>query len=361
MKLPLADLNRQYQAYKTEIDEAMAAVIAKGAFIGSASFEKAFADYVGMPHCIGVGNGTDALHCALWGLGVGPGDEVLVPSMTFVASAEPIVLLGARPVFVEIDPQTYTLDLADAERKCTAKTKVILPVHLYGQSADMSAVLNLAKAKQLKVLEDCAQSHGALHRGQQTGSWGDLSTFSFYPGKNIGAFGDGGAILCKDQALAQRIRMYANHGRSGKYDHTFVGINSRLDGLQGAILAVKLKHIAEIIAGRRRVAALYRKELAVVSQLTLPYEDPAGLHVYHLFVLQTEKRDALLKHLNEQGIGAGVHYPAGCHEQPAFAAYKTPLLHTEALSRRALSLPIFPELSDDEARSICACVRQFFR
>jgi dTDP-4-amino-4,6-dideoxygalactose transaminase len=281
--------------------------------------------------------------------------------LTFVATAEAVVSCGATPVFVEVNARTYCLDPDHAATLVTPRTRAIIPVHLYGQAADMSGIAALAEQQRLTVIEDCAQAHGATHHGQKVGTWGRMAGFSFFPGKNIGAFGDAGAVLTKDAATADRIRMLANHGRTDKYLHQIVGVNSRLDGLQGAVLQVKLRHIDKIIAGRRRVAAAYRSNLANLSdRITFPHEDPNGTHVYHLFVIQVAERDKLLKHLNSHGIQAGVHYPWACHEQPAFKNADVTLPVTERLTKRILSLPIFPEMTEEEIGYVCEKVREFF-
>lgn len=364
MKIPKLDLTREYARYQGEIDAAMAAIIAGGHFIGSPEFESDFAQFHGSCHCVGLGNGTDALTLACRALGLGPGDEVIVPSLTFFASAEAISAVGARPIFAEVDTRTYCLDLNHAQSLLSQKTKAIVCVHLYGQAAALSAISNFAETHRIFLIEDCAQAVGAEHQGQKVGTWGDVGCFSFFPSKNLGAWGDAGAVLTQNGDLAQRIRMLANHGRSDKYRHEVVGVNSRLDALQGAILRVKLRHLREIIASRRRVAAAYRRHLAALAKadcLTLPYEDADGSHVYHQFVIQTEARDPLHRYLWDHGIESAIHYPQGCHAQPAYAEAHVSLPRTDALTQRILSLPLFPEMTADEIAYVAKVAQTYYR
>ena len=295
MKIPLVDLKAQYERIKDEINAAIQEVIATSAFIGGPyvrAFEEAFAKFCGVKHCIGVGNGTDALFIALKSLGIGAGDEVITASNSFIATSEVITMTGAQVVFCDIDPKTYNIDVSQIEAKIAPQTKAIIPVHLYGQPADMDPLLELACRYGLKIVEDAAQAHGARYKGQMVGSLGDAACFSFYPGKNLGAYGDGGAIVTNDDELALKIRMFANHGRVDKYDHKIEGMNSRLDGLQAAILSVKLKYLEEWTEARRQLAYLYNNLLAD-SEIVTPVEIENARSVYHLYVvrLRNDTRD----------------------------------------------------------------------
>jgi len=287
--IPFVDLKAQYDGIKEEIDKAISDVISKTAFVGGPfleSFEKSFASFCGVKNCVGVGNGTDALYIALRALGIGPGDEVITVANSFIATSEAITMTGARVVFVDINPRTYNIDVTKIEEKVTPRTKAIIPVHLYGQPADVDPIIAIAKKHGLKIVEDAAQGHGGLYKGRRIGSIGDLACFSFYPGKNLGAYGDGGAVVTNDDALADKVRMIANHGRMEKYNHKLEGVNSRLDGLQAAILDVKLRHLPAWTDGRRRNAALYNDYLAGSGVVT-PVEIPDVTAVYHLYVVPT--------------------------------------------------------------------------
>ena len=351
-RIPLVDLRAQYLAHKDEFDAALGDCLARASFIGGpdhAAFGREFAAWSGGGHAALVGNGTDALSLALTAR-LGPGDgtgEVITASHTFIASAEAISAAGYRPTFTDIDPATHVLDPARIEAAITPRTRAVMPVHLYGQMVPMDRVAALARAHRLAVIEDAAQSHGATWQGRPAGALSDAACYSFYPGKNLGAWGDGGAVVSRDQDLAARITMRANHGRSDKYSHEFIGLNSRLDGLQAAILRVKLRHLDDWTAARRRVAGWYRAALTSVNGITLPHEAPGAHHVYHLFVVEVDDREAVRATLTEAGVGTGVHYPIPVHEQPAYAdlGYRPQDLPvTAAAARRVLSLPIYPEL-----------------
>lgn len=364
-KLPLVDLKAQYAGIKAEIDAAIAEVLNQTAFIGGQKlkdFEAAFAAYCGVKFAIGVGNGTDALSIALKAMGVGPGDEVISVSHSFIATTEAVTQVGARLRFVDIDPLTYTLDPEKLAAAITPATKVIIPVHLYGQLANMPAILEVARAHGLRVLEDSAQAHGASLEGRRAGAWGDMATFSFYPGKNLGAYGDGGAIVTDDEGLAKYARMYANHGRLSKYEHEFEGVNSRLDGLQAAILGVKLAHLDDWNAQRRQAAEWYAELLAPLGdQVLLPYVPPGHEPVYHLYVIQVAERDALLEKLKAAGIEGGIHYPIPLHEQPAYrymGHQPEDFPHTHQAARQILSLPLFPEITLQQCETVVAVVRE---
>jgi dTDP-4-amino-4,6-dideoxygalactose transaminase len=364
LNIPFVDLKAQYESIKPEIDAAISDVIAKSAFIGGAyvkSFEAAFAEFCGTKHCIGVGNGTDALFIALKSLGIGTGDEVITVANSFIATAEAITLTGARVVFVDIDPRTYNIDVNDIEAKVTNRTKAIIPVHLYGQPADMDPILDIAKRHNLKVVEDAAQAHGAEYKGRRIGSIGDMACFSFYPGKNLGAYGDGGAIVTNDDNLALKARMFANHGRIDKYDHEIEGVNSRLDGLQAAILQVKLRHLPEWTELRRRNAYLYNRHLKEVGVVT-PTEIEDAKAVYHLYVVRARNgfRSDLQTHLKSKGIATGIHYPIPLPSLKAFSyLHHTPADFPEAsaVAGEIISMPMFAELSESQIQYVAEAIQ----
>ncbi len=366
MTIQLVDLKKQYDTIKTEIDTVIADVLSRTAFIGGSyvkNFEDAFALFCGARHCIGVGNGTDALFVALRCLGIGPGDEVIVPANSFIATAEAVTQAGGRVVFADIDPTTYNIDVARLEGKISEKTKAIIPVHLYGQPADMDPILTLARKHGLKVIEDAAQAHDAEYRGRRVGSLGDCACFSFYPGKNLGAYGDAGAIVTNDDRLARSARMFANHGRIDKYDHEQEGINSRLDALQAAILGVKLKHLPQWSDARREKAYMYTRLLAD-SGLATPREIEGVRAVYHLYVLRVpeDRRGELQAHLQSKGIATGIHYPIALPNLKAYAYLNhSPSDFPEATkaSREILSLPMFPELHEEEIRYVTKSMKNF--
>ena len=363
--IPLVNLQRQYQQLAPEIDAALKGVCTRGDFIlGRAveEFETAFASYTGARHCIGVASGTDALHLILRGLGIGPGDEVILPANTFIATAQAVWNCGASPVLVDCDLRTANIDPASVERAITGRTKAIMPVHLYGQPADMDPLLALARDRRLHVIEDAAQAHGAAYRDRPCGSMGVAAGFSFYPGKNLGAYGDGGAITTSDDGLAQEIRLLRNWGSTVKYVHTRMGFNSRLDTMQAAVLLVKLPHLEDWNARRNEVAAAYRAALAGCTSLgIIEHAAWTSKHAYHLFVVRTLKggRDAVLQAIQARGIGAGIHYPIAIHQQEAFK----PLLkgtasfpNTETLASEIFSLPLCGDIRDDEVRTVIDAV-----
>jgi dTDP-4-amino-4,6-dideoxygalactose transaminase len=366
MSVPFVDLKAQYQSIKQEIDAAIAAVIDQTAFIGGSyvkEFEEAFARYCGVSQCVGVANGTDALFIALKALGVGPGDEVITVANSFVATSEAIKMAGAQVVFVDVDPQTYLLDVSKLEAKITAKTKAIIPVHLYGQPADMDPILAIARKHGLKVIGDAAQAHGALYRGRPIATLADITCYSFYPGKNLGAYGDGGALVMESAEVAAAARMFANHGRTKKYDHDLEGVNSRLDGLQAAILTVKLRHIEAWTESRRRNASRYDAALKGTTLVT-PVELADVRAVYHLYIVRVPaaRREALQAFLKSAGIDTGIHYPIAL---PYLNAYRH-LGHSEAdfpvaleTSQEILSLPMYPELSGEQIDYVVGKIRQF--
>ncbi|MFW6103560.1 MAG: DegT/DnrJ/EryC1/StrS family aminotransferase [Bacteroidota bacterium] len=349
MKVPFVDLLAQYRSIKNEIDTAMQMVIKSSAFIGGQyvkQFEDAFAAYCQAKYCVGVGNGTDSIYIALRALGIGQGDEVITVANSFIATSEAITMTGARVVFVDCEPQSYNIDCSKVPAAISPRTKAIVPVHLYGQPTDMNALNAIALEYNLCIVEDAAQAHGAEYNGCRVGTFGNAACFSFFPGKNLGAYGDGGAIVTNDESLADRCRMIANHGRLKKYDHEFEGVNSRLDGLQAAILSVKLKNLEEWTEKRRKAAEQYNGFLQEVGVIT-PYALDGVRHVYHLYVVRLQEREKVQQALSEAGIATGIHYPIAL---PNLRAYKylgkTPAdfpISTK-YSKEILSLPMFPEL-----------------
>ncbi len=358
-KIPLVDLKAQYASIKPEIDAAMQRVVDNTAFIGGkevSDFEAAFADFQQTARCVGVASGTAALFLALKALGVGAGDEVITTPHTFIASVEPIEVLGAKTVLVDIDPATYNIDPAKIEAAITPRTKVILPVHLYGQLAPMDAIMEIARKHNLKVVEDAAQAHGAELNGKRAGAWGDAACFSFYPGKNLGAYGDGGAVCTNDEALANQIAKLRDHGRMSKYSHDEIGYGERLDGLQAAILGAKLPHLDGWNDKRRNHAAYYNQALKGIDGVSTPQEMAGGRSIYHIYCIRvTGDRDAILKELNARGIGAGIHYPIPVHLQPAMASYgwkAGDFPEAERAAETIISLPIYPEMDTEQLSRI---------
>ena len=358
------DLYAQYRSIQPEIDDAMAAIIRDSAYVGGAAltrFEEHFAAYQQVPHCVGVANGTDAIEIVLEALGVPAGAEVIVPANSFIASSESVTRAGCRVVFADIDPRTYTLDPADVALRVTERTRAILAVHLYGQPCDMEALDAIAAPRGLHVIEDAAQAHGAELAGRRVGGLGTAATFSFYPGKNLGAYGDAGAITTTDEALARRCRMIANHGRVAKYDHEFEGRNSRLDGLQAAVLDVKLRHLDGWIEHRRAVAGRYRQQLAACRHVVLPVERAGVRHAYHLFVIRSPDRDGLAAHLRAQGIETGIHYPIALPKLKAYAHHgqADAAFRANEFDRQLLSLPMGEHVSEADVDQICAAIMSF--
>ena len=361
MKIPFVDLKKQYLSIKDEIDSAVNSVIMDSAFVGGKyvnSFENNFADYIGIKCCIGVGNGTDALYISLKALGIEEGDEVITAANSFIATSEAITMTGARAIFVDCNDKTYNMDINKIEGVVSGKTKAIIPVHLYGQPANMSEIMGIAKKNSLFVIEDAAQAHGAQYRNENIGSFGDCACFSFFPGKNLGAYGDAGAIVTDDKELARKVRMLANHGRVGKYNHEFEGINSRLDGLQAAILDVKLKHLDKWTQRRRAIANMYDEGLK--EAVIIPVFLPDVRHVYHLYVVRIKDRDKAKMLLEERGVSTGIHYPIPL---PFLEAYKY-LGHTPAdfpvsysLKDDILSLPIHGDMEDEQVEYVIEQVK----
>jgi dTDP-4-amino-4,6-dideoxygalactose transaminase len=364
MHIPFVDLHAQYLAHRTEIDAAIASVIKETAFIGGkhvARFEEEFASDYGVKHCVSVGNGTDAIYIALKMMGIGAGDEVITTAHSWISTSEVISQTGARPVFVDVD-DFYTINADLIEAAITPKTRCIIPVHLYGQPANMTAIVSLCKKYGLRLVEDCAQAHYAEWNGQKVGTFGDVATFSFYPGKNLGAYGDAGAILTNVEALATKMRMYANHGALKKHHHQMEGINSRLDGLQAAILSAKLPHIHKWTGQRRAVAAMYDKALSNVPGVVMPKVRTHASHVYHLYVIQVKNRDGLSRFLAERGIQTAVHYPVALPLMPAYSYLGTSAEMFPAASRNQnmiLSLPMYPEMTPEMVDYVTAAIAEF--
>lgn len=367
MQVPAADLKAQYQSIKPEIDAAIQDVLEHTSFILGrhvTDFESAFALAHGVKHCVALGSGTDALHLALWALEIGRGDEVITVPFTFIATVAAISLSGATPVFVDIDPDTYTMDPAALERAITPATKAILPVHLYGHPAPMESIKSIADTHGIPIIEDAAQSHLATWAGRPVGDFSAISCFSFYPGKNLGAYGEAGASLTNDDGLALRMRQLRDHGQVAKYRHAMVGHNYRMDGIQGAVLGVKLKYLEAWTHRRRAIAKRYDDALSGIAGLKLPVERPEACHVYHLYVVRTDRRDSFQKFLTDAGISAGTHYPIPLHFQDAYAhlGYASGSFPvSEAVAKECLSLPLYAEMSDEQTAYVIDKVREFFQ
>jgi dTDP-4-amino-4,6-dideoxygalactose transaminase len=365
MKIPFVDLHAQYLTIKSEIDAAIAEVIAKSAYIRGPhvdAFEEAWARALGVKRCVSCANGTDAIYIALRGLGLKPGDEVITSAHSWISTSETITQAGGRVVFCDTDEETFTIDPADIERKITPATAGIIPVHLYGRPADMGAIMAIAKKHNLWVIEDCAQAHLAKYNGQFVGTFGNVATFSFYPGKNLGAYGDAGCAVTNDDRLADWMTTFARHG--GKGEHVMEGINSRMDGFQGAILNVKLPHLPAWTKARQRVAAKYDHLLEGVGDIGKPEVAAGCEHVYHLYVIRTEKRDALRKHLTDAGIATVLNYPKALPFYPAYAYLghapeDFPVAY--ANQSRILSLPIYPEITDEMIGFVVEHIDSFFQ
>jgi len=362
--IPLVDLKAQYLSIQDEIDGAIQRVVDSTSFIMGPdvrAFEDEFARFCGVRYAVGVDSGTAALHLAFLTCDIGLGDEVITTPHTFIATIGMLGRVGARPVFVDIDPRTYNMDPAKIEAAITERTKAVMPVHLYGQPAEMDLILEIADKHGLKVIEDAAQAHGAEYKGRRAGSMGHVAIFSFYPGKNLGAYGDAGAVVTDDGEIAEKVRLLRNHGRRDKYEHLLQGFNYRIDTLQAAILRAKLAHLEEWNEARRRRAAAYRGLLGDLD-LVLPYEPEHVRAVYHLFVVRLQERDALAKYLRERGISTGIHYPIPLHLQPAcrHLGYKEgdfPI--TEECARQVLSLPMYPELTQAQIQEVVRAIKEF--
>jgi len=362
LSVPFVDLKAQYQTIKPEIDAAIASVFENTNFILGPQverFEKAFAEYIGSAFCVGVNSGTAALQLALMACGIGAGDEVIVPSFTFFATAETVSVLGAVPVFVDVDPVSYTITAAEIEKAITPRTRAIIPVHLYGQAVDLDPIRALADKHKLHVIEDAAQAHGAEYKGRRVGGLGTAGCFSFYPSKNLGSYGEAGAVVTNDEDLARQLRLLRQHGQTSKYAHAVVGYNFRLEELQAAVLNVKLAHLDKWNNGRRERAARYN-ELLSDTELVLPREMEYARHVYHVYAVQCDNRNELQNRLAAKGIQSGVHYPIPIHLQPAYTSLGCKagdLPVTERLSERVLSLPLFAELTDAQQQAVVNAIR----
>jgi dTDP-4-amino-4,6-dideoxygalactose transaminase len=355
--IPIADPGAEYRELAAEIDAAVLRVLASGRYIlgpEGAALEAELAAYLGVPHAVGVNSGTDALHLALRAAGIGPGDEVVMPSFTFVATAEAAAYLGAKPVFADIDEASFCIDPASLKRCLTPRTRAVIAVHLYGRCAVIGEISDLCKSRKITLVEDCAQSLGADHEGRKAGAWGDFGCFSFYPTKNLAAAGDAGMVTARDAGHADRLRMLRHHGSREAYRHEVVGYNSRLDELQAAILRVKLKALDRFNAARTKVARAYLGQLKAPG-LKLPAEDPRGRHVWHHFTVRSARRDALRAALEKAGISSMIYYPVPLHRQPPFAAgARLPV--TEEAARTVLSLPIHPHLGEEGVRRVYEAV-----
>ena len=366
MKVPFVDLKLQYQNIKSEIDSAIYDVIDNTAFIKGkhvSKFETTFAEKNKVKNCIGVANGTDAIYIVLKCLGIKEGDEVITTASSWISTSETISLTGARPVFVDIDQDYYTIDVNKIEEKVNKKTKAVIPVHLYGQPAKIDQIKSICEKYNLFLIEDCAQAHFAEHNGKLVGASGIAGTFSFYPGKNLGAYGDGGAIITNDDGLAKKMRMFANHGALKKHFHEIEGINSRLDGLQAAILNVKIKYIDEWNNARYKNALLYNKYLAQIKEVIVPKIMPGNKHIFHVYEIRVPEREKLIKYLNDKGIETAVHYPTIL---PMLNAYKYLSYKPEdfpvaySYQSQILSLPMYPELTEAQIIYISELINKFF-
>jgi dTDP-4-amino-4,6-dideoxygalactose transaminase len=365
MNVPFVDLKSQYRSLKSEIDPAIQSVINETAFVGGHYvdlFEKAFAEKCGAKHCVSCANGTDAIYITLKALGIGPGDEVITAANSFIATSEAISQTGARPVFVDID-KYFHIDPARIESKITKKTKAVIPVHLFGQPADIAAVKEICDRRRLSLVEDCAQSHFATSRDKRAGTFGIAGTFSFYPGKNLGAYGDGGAIVTESEDFARKARLFASHGSIQKYIHEIEGINSRLDAIQAAVLQVKLRHIDDWNKARNGHALRYSALLRDVRQVKCPELRPDTFHIFHLYVIRAENRDDLATFLKTRGVLTGIHYPTALPLMPAYHYLKyqpSDFPVARECQEQILSLPMFPELTDEQITYVTDSIKEFY-
>jgi dTDP-4-amino-4,6-dideoxygalactose transaminase len=364
MKVPFLDLKAQHAPLRREIDSAIGQVIDEAAFAGGpfvVQFEADFAAYCNCPYAIAVGSGTDALWLSLLALGVGPGDEVITVPNSFMATAEAITYCGARPVFVDVDERTYTMNPAALAKALTARTKAIIPVHLYGQPADMDPILKFADEHGLFVVEDACQAHGAEYKGRRVGTLGNAACFSFYPGKNLGAFGEAGAVVTNDAELMEKIRIFRDHGQVRKYYHSVVGWNCRMDGIQAAVLTVKLRHLEKGNQLRRSHAAHYDRTLASIEEVITPLQSAFARHVYHIYPICVQQRDEVMQFLHKNGIGCGIHYPVPIHLQEAYRnlGYERGAFPVaERCAREMVSLPMFPELTPAQVEMVAQCIKE---
>lgn len=365
MKVPFVDLKAQYQSIKKDIDAAVAAVIEETAFIGGKyveTFEAQFAQLYGVKHVISCANGTDSLYILMKMLGIGEGDEVITVANSWISSSETISQTGARPVFVDIDPEYYSINESLIEQAITTKTKAIIPVHLHGQMCNMDAIMEVANRHKLPVIEDCAQSHFSEFRGKRAGTMGIAGSFSFYPGKNLGAYGDAGCIITNDDALAEKCKMYARHGALKKHQHQIEGINSRLDGLQAAILNAKLPYIIKWTKARIAISTLYEKALKDVPGISIPAVRPGTQHTFHLYVIRTERRDELASYLKERGIETAIHYPTALPNLPCYSYLGHQPGDFPVATKyqdEILSLPIYPEMTEDMVNYVATCINEY--
>ncbi len=360
MNIPMLDLKAEYLLFRDELLRRLSETLDSTQFIlgpNVQALEKEVATYVGAAHAVGCASGTDALHLALRALGIGLGDEVITSPFTFIGTSEAISYTGATPVFVDIDAGTFNIDPAQIEKAITSRTKAVMPVHLYGQAAELDSIVDICRRHGLRLIEDCAQSVGATYNGRMTGSFGDFGCFSFYPSKNLGAFGDGGMVSTGDEALAAEVRVYRNHGSRVRYHHHVIGYNSRLDEMQAVILRVKLQYLEDFNTRRRAIAQAYRERLAGV--VDTPVEAPNRVHVYHQYTVRSPRRDDIGNALGEAGIGSMIYYPVPLHQQEVYAdlCRGVSLPVSEAAAREVISLPIFPQMSGDQVDRVCEVVR----
>jgi dTDP-4-amino-4,6-dideoxygalactose transaminase len=365
MNIPFVDLKAQYLSIKQNIDEAIASVISEASFINGShvkKFEKEWAEYLNIQYCIPCANGTDSIEILLKAMGIGAGDEVIVPAISWISTSEAVSNVGATPVFVDVDPVYYTIDETLIEEKITSCTKAIIPVHLYGQAAHMPSIMHIAQLHNLRVLEDCAQAHNAEINNKKVGTWGDCASFSFYPGKNLGAYGDAGCMVTDNEDIALKARMIANHGQLRKHEHQIEGRNSRLDGLQAAILSAKLPYLNKWTESRIQLANAY-SQMIKGEQYFLPVTRPNSKHVFHLYVIRTTRRDQIISVLKEKGIETAIHYPAALPFLPAYNHYN--YSHTDfpvaaAYQAQILSLPLFPEMSEHMIQYVSESLNHIF-
>ena len=376
MKVPFVDLKAQYESIKDEMNVAIQQVLDSSSFVGGPfveKFEREFAAFCGCKVAVGVGSGTEALWLSLLALGIGPGDEVITVPNTFIATAEAISFCGAKPIFVDIEEETYTMDpqklddflkIRNSQSAIRNSVKAIIPVHLFGQMADMDPIMEIAKAHNLFVIEDACQAHGAEYKGKRAGSIGDAGCFSFYPGKNLGAYGEAGAVVTNDDSIAEKIKILRDHGQPQKYHHDVIGWNARMDGFQGAILSIKLKHLPSWNEARRKNARLYDERLADVEGILIPQEAKYAKHVYHIYAIRAQKRDELIPFLAQRDIACGIHYPIPIHLQKAYrylGSQKGSFPVSERCARELVSLPMFPELTDEQIEHVGTEIKHFYK
>ena len=362
--IPLVDLKAQHQSIASEVEAAIKNVCDNSAFILSdemKAFEAEFASYCGAKHGVGVANGTEALFLALKALDIGPGDEVIVPANTFIATAAAVSHTGATPVFVDCDPETYCIDASKISSAITSRTKAIMPVHLYGHAAEMDTIMSLARANGLKVVEDCAQAHGTHYKGRQVGVFGDAAGFSFYPSKTLGAYGDAGMVITNSDEIAEKLRLLRDNGRTSWYEHAIIGYNSRLDGIQAAVLRIKLRRLDEWVEARRSRAKRYGELLSGIDGIVLPTERSDVRHSYYVYVVRVKNRDEFMAKLKENGVGCGVHYPVPLHLQPAYAFLggkegDHPVC--ERYAKEIVSIPMYPELTEEQQLQVATAIRE---